>query len=1177
MKLTQFLTKLPQYNSIIKNIQPKTRQLVTGMADSSRALLLKTIHNQLKKPLLLVTDTLYHADQIANDFESILPSKRVFEFPAEELIAAEAATSSPQFKSQRVKSLSALLSDKPVVVITSVSGARRFLPSKDEFKNAKINIKVGSNYKLRDLNLKLHQMGYVKKSLVASPGEFAIRGSILDVYPLNAEYPVRLDFFDTELDSLRYFDAAKQSSIKKIKQFEILPATDFVVSEDERKQGAKKIASQLNDSLSDIDDKKLSKTMSDHIQPIIDQLNQGLSDSKWLLFSHFLFEQPNSIFDYLPKDGIVAFDDYNRLMDSNKQLVSDENNWAETKLEHAEIFSKQTFGHDFKNEFKRIPQAEILFSQFQKGLGQLKLDQVNDIRTHPMQKFYGQLPLLKTETDRWQKNNSTVIVMISDRSQFKKMNQAMNDFKIPVVNSDEDHIIENKIQLIPERLNEGFEIPLVNLVVITESEMFAKVHKHHRRSQPNFSNAQRIKSYTDLKPGDYVVHVNHGIGKYEGMKTMEIDGKHKDYLSIQYRDNAKLFIPVNQLNLIQKYVSSSDGHPRMNKLGGTEWQRTKRRVANKIEDIADSLIDLYAKRSSEKGIAFPPDDDEQSKFEDDFPYTETPDQLRSVKEIKQDMEKPHPMDRLLVGDVGYGKTEVALRAAFKAIDGHHQVAFLVPTTVLAHQHYETMLNRFHGWPIKVGVLSRFRTPKQIKATIKGLKDGDIDIVVGTHRLLSKDVKFKKLGLLIVDEEQRFGVKHKEKIKKLQSNVDVLTLTATPIPRTLNMSMMGVRDLSVIETPPTNRFPIQTYVMEENAGAIREGIRREMQRGGQVFYLHNRVNDIQETVQKIQRLVPDAKITYIDGQMNERQMEDTLYDFIHDEYDVLVTTTIIESGVDIPNTNTLFVENADHMGLSQLYQIRGRIGRSSRVAYAYFMYQPNKVLTEVSENRLEAIRDFTELGSGFRIAMRDLSIRGAGNLLGKQQHGFINSVGYDLYTQMLSDAVAKKRGNGDKGPKETNAKVKFSRVESYLPNDYISDPNQKIEIYKRIKQMHNLDDYHQIKNDLIDRFGKYPMPAANLLKVGLLKTMADETYLESIQDLNGQFKIILSKTGKEFYGARGLMKALAQTKFKSTIDEKNDQFIIQLVVQPDMSEVDCLDNLLKFVLELNDLRLEKMNQ
>ena len=715
-------------------------------------------------------------------------------------------------------------------------------------------------------------------------------------------------------------------------------------------------------------------------------------------------------------------------------------------------------------------------------------------------------------------------------------------------------------------MNNGFEMPAGGLVVITEGEMFKQVTKRRHRPQ-KLANAERLKSYTDLKPGDYVVHVNHGIGIFSGIRTMEVDGVHQDYMVINYRNNAQIFVPVTQLNLVQKYVSSESKAPRINRLGGNEWAKTKRRVASKVEDIADELVDLYSKRETAKGYAFPADDYLQKQFDANFPYTETRDQLRSINEIKQDMEKAKPMDRLLVGDVGYGKTEVAMRAIFKAVAGGKQVAFLVPTTVLAQQHFDTMTKRFAGFPIKIALMSRFKTNKELKETDAELAAGKVDVVVGTHRILSKDVHFKDLGLVIVDEEQRFGVKHKERLKELKNNVDVLTLTATPIPRTLHMSMLGVRDLSVLETPPAGRFPIQTYVMEQNDGAIRDGIMREMQRGGQVYYLHNRVSDIEETVAKLKELVPEAEIGYINGQMSENELETVLYEFIQGNYDVLVTTSIIETGVDIPNVNTLFVENADRMGLAQLYQIRGRIGRSNRVAYAYFMYQPNKVLTELGEKRLAAIRDFTELGSGFKIAMRDLAIRGAGNLLGKQQHGFIDSVGYDLYSAMLSDAVAKKQGKKIKPT--ADAEVELG-VEAYLPDSYIDDQQQKIELYKSIRQAGDDAELLDIQGDLIDRFGDYPTAVGNLLLISKLKRRADLALLSQIKRQRDNIMITFSPKGSRLVKAAEIIKQLAKTHFKATLGENDQRLTVRLVIQPKMTTNDWLNQLLKFVGGLADV-------
>ncbi|CAM3064441.1 transcription-repair coupling factor [Lactiplantibacillus plajomi] len=1165
MNIEAIIEQTPDFQTILAGISPKSRQLITGLNGSARTVYLTALFHQLTHSLLIVTDNLFHASQLVDDLNSLLADDQVYLFPAEEMMASEIATSSPEYRAQRVQAVNALLRDTPAIVVTSVSGARRFLPPVAQFKAARIDLKVGGDVDLADLQVRLHDMGYVKEQLVARPGDYAVRGSIMDIYPLDADYPLRLDLFDTEIDTLKYFDPATQRSVQNLDAYTVLPATDFILTADMLRAGAERLRAAMA-----TESKKLKaadkQTLADNLaQPLAD-MEKGIIGNDLLLYGNYLYDRKTSIFDYVAADGVVVFDDYSRILDSEQQLLTQEADWVTDQLSHHRVLSTATYGNEMRDLLRDDQHAQVLMALFQKGIGNVRFAQVTNVRTRPMQEFFGQLPTLKTELDRWRKLKQTVVLMVSEAERLTKVSNTLDDFEIEAVMTKAENLQTGVVQIVQGSLQNGFEFPDGHLVVITEQEMFKKVAKKRPRRQ-TLANAERLKSYTDLKPGDFVVHVNHGIGKYVGMQTLEVDGVHQDYITIAYQNNAKIFIPVTQLNLVQKYVSSESKTPHINKLGGTEWTKAKRKVAAKIEDIADELVDLYAKREAEKGYAFPEDDSYQDDFDNEFPYAETPDQLRSINEIKHDMERPKPMDRLLVGDVGYGKTEVALRAAFKAIEAGKQVAFLVPTTILAQQHYETMLNRFEGYPVNVGMLSRFRTAKEMKETVQQLKDGELDIVVGTHRLLSKDVSFADLGLLIIDEEQRFGVKHKERLKALKASVDVLTLTATPIPRTLHMSMLGVRDLSVIETPPTNRYPIQTYVMEQNYGVIKEGIEREMQRNGQVFYLHNRVHDIDKVVAQIKALVPDAAVAHIDGQMPESQLEGILYDFIRGEYDVLVTTTIIETGVDIPNVNTLFVENADRMGLSQLYQLRGRIGRSSRVAYAYFTYQQNKVLTEVGEKRLQAIKDFTELGSGFKIAMRDLSIRGAGNLLGKQQHGFIDSVGYDLYTQMLSEAVAKKRGQQAKV--KTDATIELG-IEAYLPSEYIEDERQKIEIYKRIRQLENNDQYLEVQDDLMDRFGDYPQEVASLLAVGKLKMLADDALIEKIQRDDDNLNLTLSKQGTAKLDTKDIFKALAKTKLRATVGIDDDKMKVKLVIQPQMQPQEWLDQLTQFVDQLGKI-------
>ncbi|MFC2733445.1 MAG: transcription-repair coupling factor, partial [Streptococcus mutans] len=705
---------------------------------------------------------------------------------------------------------------------------------------------------------------------------------------------------------------------------------------------------------------------------------------------------------------------------------------------------------------------------------------------------------------------------------------------------------------------------------ITEYEIFQKKVKRRVRRQ-NISNAERLKDYNELEKGDYVVHNIHGIGRYLGIETIEISGIHRDYVTIQYQNADRVSIPVDQIQLLSKYVASDGKTPKVNKLNDGRFQKTKQKVQHQVEDIADDLIKLYAERSQLEGFSFSSDDENQIEFDNDFPYVETEDQLRSIQEIKKDMESKQPMDRLLVGDVGFGKTEVAMRAAFKAVNDHKQVAILVPTTVLAQQHYTNFKERFNDFAVNVDVLSRFRTKAEQNETLEGLKKGQVDIIIGTHRLLSQDVEFADLGLIVIDEEQRFGVKHKEKLKELKTKVDVLTLTATPIPRTLHMSMLGIRDLSVIETPPTNRYPVQTYVLETNPTIIRDAIVREIDRGGQVYYLYNKVDTIEQKVAELKELVPEASIGFVHGQMSEIRLENTLIDFINGEYDVLVTTTIIETGVDIPNANTLFIENADHMGLSTLYQLRGRVGRSNRIAYAYFMYRPDKTLTEVAEKRLEAIKGFTELGSGFKIAMRDLSIRGAGNILGASQSGFIDSVGFEMYSQLLEEAIAKKQGKEQKRQK-SNAEINL-QIDAYLPSDYISDERQKIEIYKRIREIDNSVNYEDLQEELIDRFGEYPDVVAYLLEIGLLKSYLDKSFVSLVERRQQTVVVRFEKMSQQIFLTQDYFEALAATTLKARIGE-SDKLIEVIFDVRQKKDYEILENLIQFGQKLVEIKQRK---
>ncbi|MEB3376825.1 transcription-repair coupling factor [Pediococcus pentosaceus] len=1163
MNINEIFASDSGVTTVVDALQKGTRQLVTGLLEPAKQLFLSTIIETKSAPILYVTDSLARAEHVYNLFKEEQSEIDTYWFPAEEIIAAEVATSSPNYRTARIQFLSALATSKTGIFITSTSGLRRLVPEPKDVIEARITLEVGAEYEFQTLISDLNALGYQRVEQVEKKGEFAVRGSVVDIFPLNQDDPIRMDFFDIEIDSLRTFDQATQRSIENIEKIEVLPATDLIINETKLNQAIKTMNNELAQA-----QKKLSEenfeALQQNINEVIERWKHHQLIQEDTMYAKQLYAAKTSLLDYLTK-GTLVLDDYPRILDAETDIENNEASWIVDQLKNNVLLDNESFGVDIRTLIKKKSVPQLFLSMFQKGMGRLKFDQLTEITTRAVQDFFGQMPVLKGEVERWLARKQTVLIFANSKERQGKITEVLHDFEIAAQKVNADRIQMAAVNIIGQSFPQGFDMPSTKLVVLTEKELFAKVPKKRPRQQ-HVENAERLKSYTELKTGDYVVHVNHGIGKFMGMTTMEVDGVHQDYMTIQYKGSGQLFIPVTQLNLVQKYVAVEGKSPKLNKLGGSDWAKTKKNVASKIEDIADDLIELYAKREAEKGFAFKPDDSYQRQFDNDFPYTETPDQLRSIEEIKKDMERERPMDRLLVGDVGYGKTEVALRAAFKAVESGKQVAILVPTTILAQQHFDTMNERFEGYPIATGILSRFQTGAQVKETLEGLKDGSVDVIVGTHRLLSKDVEFKDLGLLVIDEEQRFGVKHKERIKELKSQVDVLTLTATPIPRTLNMSMIGVRDLSVIETPPTNRYPIQTYVMEENAGAIREGIMREMRRNGQVFYLHNRVQDIEKVVAEIEALVPEARVGYIHGQMTEKQLEDILFEFIAGEYDVLVTTTIIETGIDIPNANTLFVENADHMGLSQLYQLRGRIGRSSRVAYAYFLYQKNRVLTELGEKRLEAIKDFTELGSGFKIAMRDLSIRGAGNLLGKQQHGFIDSVGYDLYSQMLADAVKKKQGK--KVKRRSDSEISLG-IEGFLPSSYIEDEQQKIEFYKRLRQANSHEEVVDIQDDMLDRFGDYPAEVDNLLQITDLKIIADQVQVERITRKDGILTVTMTRAASQKLTGEQIFEALSVTRLRATVAESDAKMHIKLVIQPRMTQKDWFTQLFNYIEKLKE--------
>ena len=1108
----QYLKEKEDVKSIIDGISLGLKeQLVAGLSGTARSFFTSVIHRAQPKKTLILTHQLMHAQQLYDDLIEFSDNPHVYLYPVNESIAAEMAISSPELRAERIRSLTNWLKSDTGIIIAPVAALKRMLPPAFYWDLYEVSVIDGGTVQLDEAIFKLIEMGYERTEMVTSPAEFSVRGGIMDIYPITEKNPIRIELFDDEVDSIRYFDANTQRSLEKLTEVNIGPAKELLLTSEDMLRGAEKAEKALAAALKKMKASKDKEKLLQTIEYDIERLKDGESFQEMYKYSEFFYENVSSLLDYLPKDGLVIFDEMGRIQETAEQLDKEEMEFHQILLEQLETIPGMTFSFDWTKIKEKFNHQRIYLSVFLRHIPNTQPENIVNMSSRAMQEFHGQMPLFKSELERWNKADYSVVILATNEERAKRVRSILHDYgmEVPILEMNELTLPIQHPVISIGNVNVGMELPLHKVAIITENELFKKKQKRVRRRQ-NISNAERIKDYQELKVGDYVVHRNHGIGKYLGIETLKLNNLHKDYLLIKYSGDDKLYVPVDQIDLVQKYVGSEGKQPRLYKLGGTEWTKVKSKVQSSVEDIADELIELYAKRQSQKGYAFDKDTELQDEFEHAFPYQETEDQLKCIEEIKRDMEQPRPMDRLLCGDVGYGKTEVAIRAIFKAVTEGKQAAVLVPTTILAQQHFQTMQERFQDYPVNISLLSRFRTRKQQNETIEGLRKGTVDIVIGTHRLLSDDIAFKDLGLLVVDEEQRFGVKHKEKIKQIKTTVDVLTLTATPIPRTLHMSMLGIRDLSVIETPPENRFPVQTYVIEHNLAFIREAIERELARGGQVFVLNNRIHNIDKVAREIDQLVESARVAVAHGKMNETELENVMFSFLEGESDVLVSTTIIETGVDIPNVNTLIVYDADHMGLSQLYQLRGRVGRSNRVAYAYFTYRKDKILSEVAEKRLQAIKEFTELGSGFKIAMRDLSIRGAGNLLGAEQHGFMDSVGFDLYSQMLKEAIdSRKLGKPVEAVQPFNPELNVS-VDAYIPDTYIEDERQKIDIYKRFQTFESDKDIRDLQDELIDRFGNYPEEVEKLFLVSYLKMVAKKERVEVINEKPKQIEIILEE-------------------------------------------------------------------
>ncbi|HEW5171963.1 transcription-repair coupling factor [Streptococcus pneumoniae] len=1146
-----------------QNLTDKKRQLILGLSTSTKAL---AIASSLEKEdrIVLLTSTYGEAEGLVSDLISILGEELVYPFLVDDAPMVEFLMSSQEKIISRVEALRFLTdSSKKGILVCNIAASRLILPSPNAFKDSIVKISVGEEYDQHAFIHQLKENGYRKVTQVQTQGEFSLRGDILDIFEISQLEPCRIEFFGDEIDGIRSFEVETQLSKENKTELTIFPASDMLLREKDYQRGQSALEKQIS--------KTLSPILKSYLEEILSSFHQKQSHADSRKFLSLCYDKTWTVFDYIEKDTPIFFDDYQKLMNQYEVFERELAQYFTEELQNSKAFSDMQYFSDIEQIYKKQSPVTF-FSNLQKGLGNLKFDKIYQFNQYPMQEFFNQFSFLKEEIERYKKMDYTIILQSSNSMGSKTLEDMLEEYQIKLDSRDKTNICKESVNLIEGNLRHGFHFVDEKILLITEHEIFQKKLKRRFRRQ-HVSNAERLKDYNELEKGDYVVHHIHGIGQYLGIETIEIKGIHRDYVSVQYQNGDQISIPVEQIHLLSKYISSDGKAPKLNKLNDGHFKKAKQKVKNQVEDIADDLIKLYSERSQLKGFAFSAADDDQDAFDDAFPYVETDDQLRSIEEIKRDMQASQPMDRLLVGDVGFGKTEVAMRAAFKAVNDHKQVVILVPTTVLAQQHYTNFKERFQNFAVNIDVLSRFRSKKEQTATLEKLKNGQVDILIGTHRVLSKDVVFADLGLMIIDEEQRFGVKHKETLKELKKQVDVLTLTATPIPRTLHMSMLGIRDLSVIETPPTNRYPVQTYVLEKNDSVIRDAVLREMERGGQVYYLYNKVDTIVQKVSELQELIPEASIGYVHGRMSEVQLENTLLDFIEGQYDILVTTTIIETGVDIPNANTLFIENADHMGLSTLYQLRGRVGRSNRIAYAYLMYRPEKSISEVSEKRLEAIKGFTELGSGFKIAMRDLSIRGAGNLLGKSQSGFIDSVGFELYSQLLEEAIAKRNGNANANTRTKGNAELILQIDAYLPDTYISDQRHKIEIYKKIRQIDNRVNYEELQEELIDRFGEYPDVVAYLLEIGLVKSYLDKVFVQRVERKDNKITIQFEKVTQRLFLAQDYFKALSVTNLKAGIAENKELMELVFDVQ-NKKDYEILEGLLIFGESLLEIKESK---
>jgi len=1080
-------------NKRVKELIELTKQdayniYATNSSFHVNKLLVASVFLNTEKTCFYIAPNIYKAQEAYETILNLVGADNVSLFPVDELITTELLASSPTFRLERVNTIKDIIENKRKIIVTHTVGVLRHLLPKKNWQDAIVKLEVSKDINVSKFISKIVSYGYKKTPSTVSQGEFSVRGSIIDVFPFNKEMPYRIELFDIEIESIKTFDPETQMSIEKVLDVEIFPVYEIFYDESLKA----KVLHLIKEDAGTIDD-ELSKDLR-NIENYhdIDRLNRYIK---------YFCKDSQTILEMV-EDKVVVFENYQDILENYNQAYFDLGEYLANKKTVSKV---KHFYFEPIEQISHFSKQNIYISEYTKTLKDIKLTTIIDLKTATVIDYNNNVKNFVADLKNT-KLDKTYVVCATDHQKeiyFDELFKA-NDIEYSKLISFEK-LQKNKINLATCENAISFSFLEDKLQVITAQEIYDKNIKHKAKFKMLYQETIKISSKEELSIGDYVVHQDYGIGKYLGIRTIDLKNIKNDYIEMMYEDEKILYIPVENINMLEKYVGSEASIPKLTKLGSKEWQKKKEKIQEKLEDIAEKLIEIQATRESMIGYQYKPDSEYQTEFEQGFEFIETSDQVKAIKDVKKDMESSFPMDRLICGDVGFGKTEVAMRAAFKAIENGKQVAYLAPTTILTRQHYYTFKSRFEKFGMRIELLNRFVDQRVQKATIQGLSKGLVDVVIGTHRLLSKDIKFRDLGLLIIDEEQRFGVEHKEQIKSFKNTIDVLSLSATPIPRTLQMSLMGIRDMSLIETPPSNRYPIQTYVVESNDIIIRESIYREMSRGGQVFYLHNRISGLDRIYRKVLHLVPNAKVATIHGRMSKEEIEDVMQSFIEKSYDVLICTTIIETGVDIPNANTLIIDDADKLGLAQIYQIRGRVGRSDRIAYAYLMYQPSKVLTETSTKRLEAIKEFTALGSGYKIAIRDLTIRGAGDILGREQSGFIDAIGIDLYMKMLNDAVLKKKGL----LKEIEESKKFSiEISKYIPDQYVSDDAIKIEIHKRISNIKSREVQKSIIDECTDRFGRLSDEVLLYIEEKyleyLLKSRGIENYMELVDRVNLNF-------------------------------------------------------------------------